>query len=223
LPRSAGAPLYSWRESGRVLPPVRHRRNPGTCALDSGAAGALLRQRHQRSLDGFPLGDLGGFEGIAPARADRQHTRGLSRPVCPARLLVLSPPTLGPTTSALALPAAARQAAAWQTAAPRRRTAWQASRYQRGQARRAAGRKLALPQEERLQDLGNAVDRRAVSQDGFGRHRFGRIAGYTRCWRVRARLRGKLVVWNWHAPKYTGPKSSTRSTSKSTPLSPIPK
>jgi hypothetical protein len=33
----------------------------------SGAVGALLRQRHQRSLDGFPLGDLGDFEGIAPA------------------------------------------------------------------------------------------------------------------------------------------------------------
>jgi hypothetical protein len=44
-------------EMTRVLPPVRHCRNPGTRALDKGAA-ALLRQRHQRSLDGFPSATL---------------------------------------------------------------------------------------------------------------------------------------------------------------------
>jgi hypothetical protein len=61
----AGLTVQKKRPVTRVLPPVRHRRNPGTRALDSGAAGALLRQRRQRSLDDCALGGLGDFEGIA--------------------------------------------------------------------------------------------------------------------------------------------------------------
>jgi hypothetical protein len=70
----------------RVLPPVQHRRNPRTRALDSSAAGAPLGQRRQRSPRRFSLRHLGDFEGIAAVRADRQHTRGLSRPMRATRL-----------------------------------------------------------------------------------------------------------------------------------------